>query len=186
MRKALVFAIAVSLLAACEKKPADAPKAPAAPGSGPAQVAPVAMPQRAPGLWEQKITTAGMDQTSQVCIDKTVEERFSLWGQQAGKSDCSQTQLTPRVGGGWNFASTCNMGDAGVTSTKGEVTGDLAKAYKVSAQNTISGASSPQMNGTHEMSIEATWKGPCPAGVKPGDMVLPGGMKINMMQIPTG
>ena len=192
MRKALVVVIAgASLLAACEKKPDDRPKAPAAPGSGPtaqapAPAAPVAMPQRAPGLWEQKVTTAGMSQTTSICIDKTVEQRFSVWGQQAGKNDCTQSQVTPRIGGGWNFASTCNMGETGMTTTKGEVTGDFAKAYKVSAQNTIAGASTPQMNGTHQMTIEATWKGPCPAGVKPGDMLLPGGMKINMMQIPAG
>ena len=191
MRKALVVAVAgASLLAASDKKPADTPKAPAAPGSGPAQTgsapAPTVMPQRTPGLWEQKITTAGMSQTTSICIDKTVEQRFSVWGQQADKNDCTQSQVTPRIGGGWNFASTCNMGETGVTTTKGEVTGDFAKAYKVSAQNTITGASTPQMNGTQQMTIDATWKGPCPAGVKPGDMLLPGGMKINMMQIPAG
>jgi len=183
MRQALVVTVAATaLLSACEKKPASAPKPPAAPGSGPAQVAPAVLPHRTPGLWEQKVTSAGMSQTSQVCIDKAVEERFSVWGQQANKENCSQSQVTPRVGGGWSFTASCNMGQTGVTTTKGEVTGDFAKAYKVSAQNTIAGAASPQMNGTHQMTIEATWKGPCPAGVKAGDVILPGGMKINMLQ----
>ena len=54
----------------------------------------------------------------------------------------------------------------------------------LAAENTVSGASARHMNGVHAMTIEATWKGPCPADLKPGDMVLPGGMKINMMQIP--
>ena len=42
-------------------------------------------------------------------------------------------------------------------------------------------AGAPQMNGEHAMTLEATWKGPCPADFKPGDMELPGGMKINML-----
>ena len=187
MRKTLMLALAgAAMLSACGKKPADTPKAPAAPGSGPASGAhPAALPQRAPGLWEQKITTSGMTQVSQVCLDKAAEQRLTWWGQHAGEGACSAAQVTPRPGGGWSFASTCNMGDNGVTATKGEVTGDFAKAYKLEAQSTITGASAPQMNGSHAMTLEATWKGPCPAGLKPGDMVLPGGMKINMMEIPT-
>jgi hypothetical protein len=42
------------------------------------------------------------------------------------------------------------------------------------------------MNGTHDMTLEASWQGPCPAGMQPGDMLLPGGMKNNMLKIPKG
>jgi hypothetical protein len=31
--------------------------------------------------------------------------------------------------------------------------------------------------------MEATWQGPCPADMKPGDMAMPNGMKINMMDM---
>jgi hypothetical protein len=142
------------------------------------------MPERAPGLWEQKVATNGMTQVSQICLDKAVEQRFSVWGQQAGKSACNETQIRPRGGGGWDFASTCDLGDGGKTATKGAVTGDFARAYKVSAESTVTGARAPQMNGTHTMTLEASWRGACPAGMAPGDMLLPGGMKINMMTIP--
>jgi hypothetical protein len=36
------------------------------------------------------------------------------------------------------------------------------------------------------MTLDATWKGPCPADFKPGDMELPGGMKINMLTMGAG
>lgn len=188
MRKVLMLAASLLALAACNKKPADAPRTPAPPGAAPTSgtATPAALPERAPGLWEQKVTTRGMTQVSQVCIDHAVEQRFSVWGQQAGKDACSQTRMTPRLAGGWEFASTCDMGEGGKTATKGEVTGDFAKSYKVSAQSSISGARAPEMNGTHEMTLEANRRGPCPAGMEPGDMLLPGGMKINMMKIPTG
>lgn len=186
MRKALVLT-AVSLLAlsACGKKPAQTPHAPPAPDSKPTVAAPTSMPARTPGLWEQKVSSRGMTQVSRICLDKAVEQRFTVWGQHAGQGACSRTRITPRVGGGWEFASSCNTGDTGRTETRGEVTGDFAKAYKVSAQSTIAGARAPQMNGTHAMTLEASWQGPCPAGMRPGDMLLPGGLKINMMQIPT-
>jgi hypothetical protein len=191
MRKALVLTAAgVLVLSACDRKPAQAPHAPAAPGAAPASSAPaaatpVAMPARAPGLWEQKVSSRGMTQASRICLDKATEARFTWWGQHAGQGACSHTRTTPRVGGGWTFASSCDMGENGKTETRGEVSGDFAKAYKVSARSTISGARAPEMNGTHAMTLEARWQGPCPAGMQPGDVVLPGGMKINMLQIPT-
>jgi hypothetical protein len=188
MRKSLVLAAAgLVALAGCQKKPAQAPNPPAAPSAPPAAAAsapPAAIGVRKPGLWEQKITSHGKTQVSRLCLDKAVAERFTWWGQHASQSACRQNTVSPRPGGGWEFSSTCDMGDGGQTSTKGSVTGDFATAYKLTAQSTVTGARAPQMNGTHEMSLEATWQGPCPAGMQPGDMLLPGGMKINMLKIP--
>jgi len=192
MRKALVLtAVGLLALSACNKKPAQTPQAPAAPGSTPSvaapapAAAPASMPARTPGLWEQKVSSRGMTQVSRICLDKAVEQRFTVWGQHAGQGACSRTRLAPRAGGGWEFASSCDMGENGRTETRGQVSGDFAKAYKVSAESTIAGARAPQMNGTRAMTLEASWQGPCPAGMAPGDMLLPGGLKINMMQIPT-
>jgi len=185
MRKVLIVALSgAALLAACEKKPAQVPRAPAPPGSAPAaQATPAAaLPRRAPGLWEQKVTSAGRTQASQICLDAATEARLTVWGQAAGQDQCSQSEVRPRPGGGWSIASICKMDEGGVVSTRGEVTGDFAKAYRMEAQNTISGASSSLMNGTHNMTIEAAWKGPCPAGLKGGDVLLPGGMRINLLQ----
>lgn len=189
MRKALVLtAVSLVALSACSKKPAQTPRAPAPPGAAPAASAPLtpaALPQRAPGLWEQKVSSEGRTQVSRICLDKAVEQRFSVWGQHAGAGACGHPRITPRVTGGWDFASSCDMGQNGKTETHGQVTGDFARSYKVSAESTISGAHAALMNGTHAMTLEASWQGPCPAGMQPGDMLLPGGMKINMMQIPT-
>lgn len=186
MKRAVVLAAAALLaLAACQKKTDQAPKPPAAPGSGPAgAAAPASLPERRPGLWEQKVTSQGRAQVSRICLDKAVEQRFTLWGQHASRQACSRTALTPHAGGGWDFASSCDLGGGATSRTKGTVTGDFAKAYRLTAQSTISGAAA-DMNGAHEMTLEANWQGPCPAGMRPGDMLLPGGMKINMMQIPT-
>lgn len=191
MRKALVAtAVCLATLSACNKKPSEAPRAPARPGSAPAAQAhaptpaPTSLPERTPGLWKQTVSTAGRTQVSRVCLDKAVEQQFTWWGEHAGEGACSRTRLTPRAAGGWEFASACDMGEGGKSAIKGQVTGDFAKAYRVSAESTISGARAPSMNGTHAMTLEASWQGPCPTGMRAGDVVLPGGVKINMLQIP--
>jgi hypothetical protein len=73
------------------------------------------------------------------------------------------------------------MGSGGTIVSTGEAKGDFGSHYTVDIKSSTTGAAAPQMNGEHAMTLEATWKGPCPAGFKPGDMELPGGMKINML-----
>ncbi|CAN7238245.1 hypothetical protein LJR219_000932 [Phenylobacterium sp. LjRoot219] len=194
MRKAQILALAglAAALVACDRKPETAPpKLPAPPNSGPAAsvappVLPTALPDRAPGLWEQKVSSDGVTQASQLCLDRAVAERFTVWGQNAGRKGCTPAKVTTRAGGGFDFTTDCDLGENGKSSTVGAVTGDLARAYKVSAQHTVTGAKAPQMNGRHAMTLDAVWKGPCPSGMVPGDVRLPGGVKLNMLKIPHG
>ena len=183
MKRVLVSAACVLALAACSKKPAGAPEAAttaAAPAVASAPAPPAAPPERKAGLWQQKMSTAGMTQVSRICFSDEVNKKMSVWGQQAGDDMCSQTSMTPTLGG-WKFSSTCNMGSGGTVVSTGEAKGDFGSHYTVDLKSSTTGAGAPQMNGEHVMTLEATWKGPCPAGFRPGDMELPGGMKINML-----
>jgi hypothetical protein len=94
---------------------------------------------------------------------------------------CSKTAMSRGLDGSWSFSSVCNVGAGGKTTTSGVITGDFNSKYEMTAESTTEGASAPQMNGPHKMAMEAVWVGPCPAGFKPGDMELPGGMKMNML-----
>lgn len=188
-RNAILAATATLALAACNKpvgeKAASAegaakPATAAAPAAGPAP-----MPSRKPGLWKQTVSTAGMTQTSTICLDKAVESKLAVWGAGASKDMCKQTAMAP-IAGGWTFTSACDMGTGGKTTTQGKVTGDFDTSYKVEASSVTEGAGAPQMNGEHKMLMEATWQGPCPADMKPGDMALPNGMKINMLAATEG
>ena len=187
MKRVLVSAACVLALAACSKKPAGAPEASsaAAPAVASAPAAPMTPPERKAGLWEQKMSTAGMTQVSRICFSDEVNKKMSLWGQQAADDTCSTKSMTPTAGG-WKFASTCNMGSGGTIVSSGEAKGDFGSHYTVDIKSTTTGAAAPQMNGDHAMTLEATWKGPCPADFKPGDMELPGGMKINMLTMGAG
>lgn len=180
--RAALFACATLSLAACGQKEEAAATGgdAAAPAAAVAQAGPVTPPSRKPGLWTQTISMGDFSQTTRICLDEAVEKQVSLWGAQAGEEMCQKNEVTRGPGGGYSFTSSCDMGTGGRTTTTGTATGDFSSKYRVEAQTTTEGASAPQMNGTRAMVVEAAWQGPCPADFKPGDMELPGGMKMNL------
>ncbi|HEY3696962.1 DUF3617 domain-containing protein [Phenylobacterium sp.] len=189
----LITAAALAAMAGCHKKPAEAPAPAAAPSAGSpvaqapasttAAAAPFVAPRRKPGLWEQTISMAQMKQSTRLCVDQALEDKMGWWGQQAARDMCSKSAFTRGLDGSVTFASSCDMGASGHTVTRGKATGDFSSAYKVEMVSTTTGAATPQMNGEHRSVVEAAWKGPCPAGMKGGDMVLPGGMKMNLLDM---
>ena len=163
MSRGFGLLLALAALGACDRFDRDAP------------------PSRAPGLWVQTVSSAGMTQQSRLCVDAAVEAAFGWWGQTTGA--CAKPSVTRGPDGGWRFNSRCDMGPAGVNATTGVATGDFSAADRMQAETITTAAAAPQMNGAHKMTLEAAWQGPCPAGMKPGDMTLPGGMKINLLEV---
>ncbi len=144
-----------------------------------------ALPSRKPGLWKQTISSAkgGAPQppiVSTLCMDASVDKAMSVFGASAGQSSCTSNtvQRTPT---GYKFASVCKFAGAGTISSQGVASGDFNSNYKVTMNSVTTGAAMAAMNGATSTTITATWAGACPAGTKPGDMTLPGGMKINML-----
>jgi hypothetical protein len=135
-------------------------------------------PQRKPGYWEQTITiTGGQTMKSQICTDASVEKSMSVFGQNMAQSTCSKNQIRKTVTG-YAFESSCKMGKS-VTNSTGVVTGNFNSAYVVDLTSRSTPPMVPGQSETH-MKIAAKLLGPCPAGRKPGDMVMPGGMVVNM------
>jgi len=183
MKRVLVSAAALLALAACGKKD-EAGKAPdatsaAVPAAAPTPTASLTPPTRRVGLWEQKMTTGKMSQLSRICFSDAVNKQMTFWGEKGSQTECSERSITP-IPGGWKFSSTCDLGSSGRVVSSGEARGDFGTHYVVNIKSTTTGATAPQMNGDHEMALEATWKGPCPPDFKAGDMEI-NGMKINML-----
>lgn len=184
-----VCGASVLALAACSKKTETAPTGAAtnatatAPASSTGTLTP---PSRKAGLWEQTVSTDQMKQTTRMCLDATVEAKMKWWGSQAGKSECSEQKITPHPGGGWDFHAVCPMGESGTITSDGQATGDFGSHYTVNVSSTTSGSPMPQANGVHKIAIDAVWKGPCPAEMHAGDMEMPSGLKINMMDAMNG
>ncbi|MDB5435927.1 MAG: hypothetical protein JWR47_2184 [Phenylobacterium sp.] len=187
-----ISAVALLALMACQKKTttetaaATGTAAPAVATAPEVSTGPSTPPPRKPGLWAQTISTAGMQQTTKLCLDAATEKKLAWSGAQTGKQTCAQQTITPSAGGGWAFHSVCASPSGGTVTSDGMASGDFGSHYKVEATSTTTGGPMPQANGVHKMSLDAAWQGPCPADMKPGDMQLPGGVKMNLAEMGTG
>ncbi|MBX3484973.1 DUF3617 family protein [Phenylobacterium sp.] len=178
------LAVSAVALSACSKKTEGeaARTGEAATASAAAPAGPVTPPKRKPGLWLQKVSSAGTTQETKLCLDEATEAKMTVWGQAVGQEICSRNTITPAVGG-WKIDSECDFGDAGKNVSTGMISGDFNTRYTLKMTTTTTGAKMAQVNGAHEMEMSGEWQGACPADMKPGDMMLPGGMKMNINQI---
>ncbi|MDE2485868.1 MAG: hypothetical protein KGO51_00575 [Alphaproteobacteria bacterium] len=187
-RTAAIGAVALLALAGCQKKTneqaaanAQAPAPAAGTAQGRAQTAaapsePLKLSRR-PGLWEMKMTTEGMTQASRVCVDAATDAKLGITGVHKGPNPCSEQKMT-KTASGYQIDTVCNLGDAGVLTNHAVMTGDPGSHYTVEMTTTTKGARAAQVNGTRKAVMEATWKGACPADMKPGDVEV-GGVKFN-------
>ena len=136
------------------------------------------MPPRKPGLWETSTTVDGRQVGGgkmRQCIDAAVEGTLRDFGRESEK-DCTLREMK-RDGDTMTLRSVCKMGES-TASTTGKFTGNLSENYRgdleIKYEPPFAGKSDAKMT------IEARWLGPCEEGQKPGDMILPGGMKMNM------
>jgi len=140
------------------------------------------LPTRKAGLWEVTLhmATANMPtQTMKFCTDSATDAELYKFGMNAAQGMCSRYDLH-RNGNVATIDTECKMGEMKMTShSVMTFTGDTA--YKTVIQS----RSDPPMMGHAEstMTQEAKWTGPCPADMKPGDLVGPNGMKMNMKSI---
>lgn len=142
----------------------------------------VELPVRKAGLWEMKMVRTGgsaPDMTMQHCTDASTDKQMST-SFSPGKETC-QKQDIQKTSTGYVSDSVCSV--AGMTITShAEITGDFNSAYTVkSTSRTEGGPSGVPRDGT--TTIEAKWLGACKADQKPGDIVMPGGMKMNILEL---
>lgn len=135
---------------------------------------------RKPGMWETTMSMGGRQMmTMGMCTDEETERHYSLANPQPmgrGSSDCTGMTPTP-VPGGYHIEGTCN--NAGhKTHMIGTIKGDFNTAYSMDMNTDVDGKAQPPVH------MDAKWTGACPAGRKPGDMVMPGGMVMNMNSMP--
>lgn len=191
MRALTVFVACGTLaaVAACGQKSeiqpsqSKATEAPGAPAAAPAAApAPTQWPKRKPGLWSQTMTlqAQGFTRTFRFCVDETSDEKMGLDNQGAG-ANCQRGSMTRGADGGWTMVSTCDMGPGGSSKSTIHVAGDFNTRYVMDVTSVTTGASRPEMNGEHKMTMTAEWSGACPAGWAGGDVEMPGGRRINMI-----
>ena len=148
-----------------------------------APAAAIDMPERKAGLWELKMTFEGGNlppQTVEHCIDAETDKLMNTFGGGLRQQMCSQQEVK-KMGGGIIVSSTCDMGGVKMTSV-GVITGDFDSAYTVKVTSKRQGGVASPKAGPAEtkMQLDAKWISACKADQKPGDMIMPGGVKVNI------
>jgi hypothetical protein len=140
----------------------------------------VEMPLRKAGLWEMKLARTGSplpEMTMQHCTDETTDKDMATASAPMSKEVCSKRDIE-QTATGYVTDSVCSVAGVSMTSHS-EISGDFNSAYTVkTTSHAEHGAARPPRDVT--TTIEAKWLGACKPDQKPGDIVMPGGFKLNV------
>jgi hypothetical protein len=138
------------------------------------------MPTRKAGLWEIKMARTGgplPEMTMQHCTDETTDKQMTSTFSPMSKEMCSKNDIV-KTATGYTTDSVCTVGGTSMTS-HADITGDFNSAYTVKVtSHREGGAAAAARDST--MTLEAKWLGACKPDQKAGDIVMPGGMKMNI------
>ena len=140
----------------------------------------VELPIRKTGLWEMKLVRTGSplpEMAMQHCTDETTDKDMATTSSPLSKEICSRRDIE-QTATGYVTDSVCSVAGAAMTSHS-EISGDFNSAYtaKTTAHSERAAAGLPRDATT---TIEAKWLGACKPDQKPGDIVMPGGFKLNI------
>jgi hypothetical protein len=140
----------------------------------------VEMPIRKAGLWEMKVMRTGSpvpEMTMQHCTDESTDKEMSTTFSPMAKEMCSKQDIQ-KTATGYASDSVCKVGAMSITSHS-DIVGDFNSGYTVKSTSHNEGgpAGVPRDSTT---TIEAKWLGACKPDQKPGDIVMPGGFKLNI------
>lgn len=148
----------------------------------------VDLPARKPGLWEIRMTSDGPQPAGQImqqhCIDaatdKLLQDKFS--GEQAA---CSQRDVS-RSGSTMVIDASCKIANR-TSHMHTVIEGDFDSAYTMKVSVSLEADPGRGQQATkRDMTLNAKWLGPCKPGQKAGDIEMPNGMKMNILDLPGG
>jgi Protein of unknown function (DUF3617) len=149
---------------------------------GPLSAAATELPLRKPGLWEVKIKlTGGAAPTAMMrhCTDDSIDRQMSTMFNPLVPPPCSKNEVQQQ-GDHFTVASRCSI-DSKTVWLHSDVTGDFNASYKVVTETkTQEPDSEPSISS---MTLEGRYVGACKWGQKPGDVVMAGGLKVNVKEM---
>lgn len=148
------------------------------------------LPPRKPGQWDIRMVTekpGGVPEvTTQVCIDAATDREIMEFGLRMSKKTCAKYAMK-REGKGFVIDAECTFGPI-KSVTRTTITGDFQASYAMRIEGTAEGGfkGSDGKKGPQPtlMVHTARWTGAaCTGGMKPGDMTMPGGVKVNVKKL---
>jgi len=115
--------------------------------------------------------------TMQHCTDETTDKSLNDQVSPLAKQMCSKQEIK-KTATGYVSDSVCNIGRASITS-HAEIVGDFNSGYTVNTTSHSDKGPGGKPLDT-KTAIEAKWLGACKPDQKPGDIMMPGGLKMNV------
>ncbi len=156
----------------------------AATGAGLVLLAPVQadeFPKRKPGLWEMKTTGGPVGpQTVQQCIDAATDDMLRT---QSNAGEKCTKPIVERSGSNYKVRSSCSS-----EGVKSSIDGEYGMSRDTEYSGHVKMTFDPPMAGVSEMNMkmDGKWLGPCKDGMKPGDVVMQGMPRLNVLEIGKG
>ena len=144
------------------------------------------LPPRKPGQWDMRMVTekpaGGPGFSAQMCIDAATDKDLMNFGLKVSKDSCKRYDVK-RAGAAWLIDAECTFGPV-KSATKTTISGDFQSSITVRVEGTTEGipgaGSGPQST---LITQTAKWTGACADAMRPGDIILGGGIKMNVKQI---
>jgi len=145
------------------------------------------LPMRKAGLWDIRVISSGMPgMNAQHCTDPSVEKEMfaEILGKNGHIDQCSKHEVH-KTDAGYTVESECTA--AGITmTTHSNITGDFDSAFTMTTATHVHGGSAGKTGRDMTGKVEAKWVGECKADQKPGDVILFGGLKMNIKDVNKG
>lgn len=145
------------------------------------------IPVRKAGEWEIAMSLAGKAKmptmTMRMCLDAGTDAAMMKAGLALSKESCSRQDMS-RDGDTITIDSACAFG-AMKTVSHIVVSGDFQSAYTVRITSSMEGGPAG-MPKKSEMTQTARWLGATCDGLKPGEMMMPNGMRIDATRMMNG
>jgi len=141
----------------------------------------IELPARKPGAWDIRVTPKmppGLPQMAMhLCLDAATDKAI-MERSLAFSEDCTMQQS--RDGESIVIDSVCER-NGGKQTAHTVISGDFQSAYTIEIVG--DGTPSTHAQPTHtEITQQAQWLGECPADLKPGEVKLPSGQTINLLE----
>ena len=131
-------------------------------------------PARKAGLWEVKtsIDDRGRSVTVQQCIDAVTDQMLQSSAGPFAAQACTGREVR-KSDSGMTIDSKCSF-NGKPASAHAVISGSFDGAYTMTV--TAEGVDLPAT----KMTMDAKWLGACAAGQRPGDVIMAGGVKVNI------
>jgi len=143
----------------------------------------VDLPMRKAGLWDMKMRLTGggaPTMSMQQCTDASTDKELRTIYSPLAKETCDK-RTVQKTAAGYTVDRICKRGDDTVT-THIDITGNYDSAYQAHLVSRTQDQS-PDDPPASDLTLDAKYLGPCKSGQMPGDIIMMGGMKINLKDV---